>query len=147
MSLTPEQAQLFKVFFYTKLPWKSLCIPGELILLDYIDTNELVYSRAEDRGGQTVVKTTPARFLQDVGIARKSGFSYNDAISEIDQIQRLAAEKIAETNKQITYIDTHQYKSANQKKRLTADSKKEIKVFEKIIRDAEDAKKIAKTKI
>ncbi len=147
MEMTTEQAQLFKVFFYTKLTWNLVCTPGELILLDYIDTNELVFTRAKQRSGQTVVKTTPGRFLQAIGNARKSGFSWNDAIAEIDQIQRLAAEKIAETNKQINYVDTHQYKSANQKKQLNAVSKKEIKVLEKIIRDAEDAKKIAKTKI
>jgi hypothetical protein len=146
MALTSEQQQMFKAYFYTKLSWGSVCRSGELIRFEYVDENELVYERAREEMGQRIAKTKPDALLYEIQKAKANGFTWKTAVSQIEEIQKLAAVRVQELEKQIQWITDHQYKSAAEKKRFITGFNKDIKVLKQIIRDAEQSKQFARSK-
>lgn len=147
MALTSEQQQMFKAYFYTKLSWGSICGSGELIRLEYVDENELVYERAKEDMGQRIAKTSPAALLYEIQKAKANGFTWETAASQIEEIQKLAATRIQDIEKQIVFYTDHQYKSAAEKKRFITAFNKDIKVLKQIIRDAELSKQFARARV
>ena len=146
MALTPDQQQMIKAYFYTKLSWGSICKNGESVRLEYVDENELVYERALEDMGQRIVKTSPAALLQAIGAAKHSGFTWKTAASQIEEIQKLAAERIRAIERKSQQMADHPYHSAAMKKRFISGWNKDIKVLKQIVRDAEQSKQFARSK-